>query len=57
MIIDQMKDLMYFIHQEVELIDIGIEELNTQLLFEIHQEDLIQDAREISIVLKNSECC
>ena len=46
-----MKDLMYFIHQEVELIDLGIEEPTTQLLFEIPQDDFIQDAREISIVL------
>ena len=46
-----MKDLMYFIHQEVELIDLGIEEPTTQLLFEIPQDDLIHDEREISIVL------
>ena len=46
-----MKDLMHFIHQEVELIDLGIEEPTTQLLFEIPQEDLIHHKREISIVL------
>ena len=46
-----MKDLMYFIHQEVELVDLGIEEPNTQLLFEIYQEDLLDDKREITIVL------
>ena len=51
MIIDQMKDLMYFIHQEVEVVDLGTEEANIQLLFEIPQDDFIQDAREISIVL------
>ena len=51
MIIDQIKDLMYFIHQEVEVVDLGTEEANIQLLFEIPQDDFIQDAREISIVL------
>ena len=44
-----MKDLMYFIHQEVELIDLGIEEPTTQLLFEIPQDDLIHHKREIFI--------
>ena len=51
MIIDQMKDLMYFIHQEVELIDLGIEEPTAQLLFEIPRDNLIHDVTEISIVL------
>ena len=51
MIINQMKDLMYDIHQEVQVVDLGIEEPSTQLLFEIPQYDLIYDARKISIVL------
>ena len=51
MIIDQMKDLMYFIHQEVELIDLGKNEPSIQLLFEIPQDNLIHHEREISIVL------
>ena len=46
-----MKDLMYNIHQELQVVDLGIEELNTQLLFEIYQYDLIHHKREISIVL------
>ena len=46
-----MKDLMYNIHQELQVVDLGIEELNTQLLFESQQEDLIHDKREIIIVL------
>ena len=46
-----MKDLMHYIHQEVELVDLGIEEPNTQLLSEIPQEDLIHHKREISITL------
>ena len=50
-IIDQMKDLMYDIHQEVQVVDLGIEEPSTQLLSETPQEDLIQNARQISIVL------
>ena len=56
---DQIKDLMYFIHQELQVVDLGIEEVTTQLLSEIPQEDIIHDVREISIVLncKNSECC
>ena len=29
-----MKDFMYFIHQEVELVDLGTEEQTTQLLSE-----------------------
>ena len=51
MIIDQIKDLMYDIHQEVQVVDLGIEEPITQLLFEIYQYDLIHHKREISIVL------
>ena len=51
MIIDQMKDLMHCIHQEVELVKLGIEEPITQLLFEIPQDDFIHHEREISIVL------
>ena len=51
MIIDQMKDSMYDIHQEVQVIDFGTVEPIIQLLFEIHQKDLIYHAREISIVL------
>ena len=53
-----MKDLMYDIHQEVQVVDLGIEEPSIQLLFEIPQEDLIYDEREISIVLnwENSKC-
>ena len=51
MIIDQMKDFMYDIHQEVQGVDLGIEEPSTQLLTEIPQYDLIHHAREISIVL------
>ena len=47
-----MKDSMYDIHQEVQIVDLGIEEPSTQLLSEILQEDLIYDEREISIVLK-----
>ena len=46
-----MKDLMYFIHQELEVVDLGIEEANIQLLFESQQEDLTHNVREISIVL------
>ena len=42
---------MYNIHQEVELVDLGIEEPTAQLLFEILQDDLIHDEREISITL------
>ena len=51
---------MYFIHQELQVVDLGREEPNTQLLFETPQDDFIlDDKREISIVLncKNSECC
>ena len=51
MIIDQMKDLMYKIHQEVQVVNLGIEEPSIQLLFEILQDDLIHDERKISIVL------
>ena len=51
MIINKMKDSMCYIHQEVQVVDLGIEEPSTQLLTETPQEDLIQDAREISIVL------
>ena len=51
MIIDQMKDLIYEIHQEVQIVNLGIEEPNIQLLTEIPQEDLIYDERKISIVL------
>ena len=51
MIIDQMKDLMHYIHQELQVVDLGKEESTTQLLFEIPQDDFIPDAREISIVL------
>ena len=46
-----MKDLMHYIHQEVQVVDLGIEEPSTQLLTEIPQYDLIYDEREISIVL------
>ena len=42
---------MYFIHQEVELIDLGKNEPSIQLLFESQQEDFIDHEREISIVL------
>ena len=41
MIIDQMKDLMYEIHQEVQIVDLGIEEPSIQLLLETPQYDLI----------------
>ena len=37
MIIDQMKDLMYDIHQEVKIVDLGIKEPSIQLLFETTQ--------------------
>ena len=42
---------MYFIHQELQVVDLGKNEPNTQLLFEIPQEDLIYHKREISITL------
>ena len=51
MIINQMKDLMYEIHQEVQIVNLGIEEPSIQLLTEIPQYDLIHHEREISIVL------
>ena len=51
MIIDQMKDLMYDIHQEVQVVDLGIEEPSIRLLTETPQYDLIHDKREISIEL------
>ena len=51
MIIDQIKDLMYDIHQEVQIVDLGTVEPSTQLISEILQYDLIYDEREISIVL------
>ena len=51
MIIDQIKDLMYDIHQEVEVVDLGENEPSIQLLFEIPRDNLIHDVREISIVL------
>ena len=47
MFIDQMKDLMYDIHQEVQRVDLGTVEPSTQLLTEIPQNDLIYDAGEI----------
>ena len=50
-IIDQMKNLIYDIHQEVQVVYLGTVEPSTQLLFEIPQEDLIYDERKISIVL------
>ena len=37
-----MKDLMYDIHQEVEVVDLGTEEPTTQLLFETPQNNLIR---------------
>ena len=46
-----MKDLMYFIHQELEVVDFGIEESTIQLLLETPQDNLIHHKREISIVL------
>ena len=51
MIIDQMKDLMYDIHQELQVVDLGTEQPSIQLIFETTQYDLIDDAREISIIL------
>ena len=42
---------MYFIHQELQVVDLGIEEVTIQLLSEIPQEDLIHHKREISITL------
>ena len=47
MIIDKMKDLMYDIHQEVQIVDLGKEEPSIQLLLEIPQNDSIYDAGEI----------
>ena len=47
MIINKMKDLMYDIHQEVQIVDLGTVEPSTQLLTEIPQNDLIYDAGEI----------
>ena len=44
-----MKDLMYNIHQELEVVDLGIEEPNIQLLFEILQDNLIHYERKIFI--------
>ena len=39
---------MYDIHQEVQIVDLGIEEPSIQLLFEIPQEDLIYHERNIN---------
>ena len=51
MIIDQIKDLMYDIHQEVQIVGLGTVEPSIQLLTETTQDDLIHDEREIFIVL------